>query len=107
MVSLVAKERFPYAGGELLPGQRFEDSDVHGRILTALGKAEYDSGTQTPPPPAGASAPEPRDDASSLREEARALGVKVDGRWSKHRLRTEMDAARAGRYLRRDIRAED
>lgn len=98
MVQLIAKERFPYGGDHLNPGEHFDESESYAMILTAMGKAEYVTRVET-------SRVETLSDLAVLREQARAHGVKVDGRWAEQRLRKEI--AKVGRYQRRDMRAED
>lgn len=97
MPTLIAKERFPYGGSYLKAGDRFEESEKHAEILTALGKADYVTRDTVHV--------EASDDLSSLREQANLLGVAIDGRWGVQRLREEI--AKSGRYQRRDFRAED
>lgn len=99
MPKLVALQRFPYGGRYLNIGDDFEESEKYAEILTALGKASYVTRVET------GSAETSSDDLPSLRERARASGIKVDGRWAEQRLRDEI--AKAVRYQRRDMQAED
>jgi hypothetical protein len=66
-----------YGTRRLKAGDAFETSAQYGRIWVALGHAR----------------PVPTDEHVSMRHQAAALGLKVDGRWSKARLQREVAAA--------------
>lgn len=114
MPKLVATKPIRLSGHRIYqPGDEFEIGAREARSLKAIGKAQdYVE-------------PEVERDAERevLRQQAEALGVEVDGRWGAPRLQDEIagaqrrrqeearpaddGAAPRGRYLRRDMTAED
>jgi hypothetical protein len=98
-VDLVATRGYRYGGRALQAGDRFQASSRDARLLKAIRKASD---------PAGESeeAPAAMDDIDGLRiEYERLAGKAPDKRWAEKRLREEIE--QHGRYLRRDMRAED
>lgn len=81
MQKLIARKRMTYNHRKLQAGDEFEALPLHADILILRRKAEL-APTGKPP---------------SLRDEAEALGIEVDGRWGDRRLQAEIDLARAAR----------
>jgi hypothetical protein len=70
-----ATKPFRYATRALAAGETFEANRRDARTLAAIGKAREI---------------EPKENVDGLREEALALGIKVDKRWGADRIREEI-----------------
>lgn len=84
---MIAKDRFTYAGARLIPGDKFTATESDARLLAIAGKAQV----QEPPARVNARQPSkaPGGKAREPKQEPQS-GIGPD----------------AGRYARRDLRAE-
>lgn len=82
-----------FAAGDQISDEEAERYGVRAYFAKSAPKAEDKSA----PVPQNKMAPAPDDksELDSLRETAKELGVKVDGRWNADRLRTEIADAKA------------
>jgi hypothetical protein len=111
-VQLIAKREFSYAGRALRPGDRFEATDKHGKVLTVAKRAE----PAPPEPPVVAAPMEPPErsrqttgqTAPTMRPRARALVAQPELAPPSEAASESADAVPfAGGYSRRDLQAKD
>lgn len=84
MPKLIATKAMTYATRRLRAGDEFEATNQHARILKAIGKASAAKAEPKKPEPV-------IDVVDVLRRRATEMGIKVDGRWSEARLRSEIE----------------
>lgn len=82
-----------FAAGDQVSDEEADRLGVRAYFEKSAPKAEDKSASV--PQNKMATAPDDKSELDSLRETAKALGVKVDGRWNADRLRTEIADAKA------------
>ena len=77
------------SAGDILPTVRVKSPDAPGGFVI-FNESDFVEGMELYEDPA------PVDDRDELVKQASDLGIKVDGRWSNDRLKSEIDAALKG-----------